>query len=132
MKRMLLSTMLLLGAAMPALAHEGAEAKLSPEVQKTVQDARARFRPELEPVFSDMRSARQSLRAEMQKAQPDAATLSQLEDRIAADHQKMMAVRSEMQKELRGTLTPEEYAQLVLSRHEGFGHRHHDHDHEKK
>ena len=126
MKRMLLSAMLLLGAAAPALAHEGALSKLPPDVQQKVKATHERFKPELQPVFGDMRSARQALRAEMGKATPDAATLSQLEDRLAADRQKMMAVRDEVQKELRSELTPQEYAQLMLSRHERFGRRFHE------
>ena len=127
MKRMLLSAMLFLGVATPALAlaHEGqggaATTKLSAEAREKVKDTRARFKPELQPVFADMKSARQSLRAELQKTQPDGNVLSQLEDRLTDDRQKMMAVRGEMQKELRSELTPQEYAQLMMSRHERFG-----------
>ncbi len=128
MKRMLLSAMLLFGAATPALANEGATAKLSPEIRQKVQDTRARYKEQFAPLMRDARSARQALRDEMKKAQPNATTLSQLEDRIVDDRQKLEALRDQVQKELRGELSPEQYAQLMIARQDRFGRRMHHRD----
>src|SRR4051812_38391181 len=129
MKRYLFSAMLLLGAATPALANEGATAsKLSPELQQKVQASRSRFKDQMKPLWQDMKSANEALRAEMAKAQPSDATLQQVEDRLAGDRGKMQALHQQMQSELRAQLSPKEVAQLMIARQDHFGRRfHHGH-----
>jgi heavy-metal resistance protein len=128
MKRYLLSAMLLLGAATPALANEGATtSKLSPELQQKVQANRGKYKDQMKPLWQDMRDANQSLRTEMAKPQPSDATLSQLEDRIAGDRQKMQQLHQQAQSELRAQLSPKEIAQLMIARQEHFGRGFHHH-----
>ena len=128
MKRYLLSAMLLLGAAAPALANEGAAtSKLSPELQQKVQATRGKFKDQMKPLWQDMRDANQSLRTEMAKPQPSDATLQQLEERLLADRGKMQQVHQQMQSELRAQLSPKEIAQLMMARQDHFGRRFHHH-----
>ncbi|MCU1282129.1 MAG: hypothetical protein JWM53_5675 [bacterium] len=121
MKRMLLTAMLMLGAA-PAFAQPstGTTATISPELRQKLQATRSRYKDQMKPLWQDARAARQALGAEMQKAQPDDGALTQLEDRLAGDRQKMQALHASQQAELRKQLTPRELAQLMLS-HKGFG-----------
>jgi dsDNA-specific endonuclease/ATPase MutS2 len=126
MKRYLLSAMLLLGAAAPALANEGAaKANLSPELSQKVQAERGKYKDQLKPLWQDMRDANQALRAEMAKAQPSDATLAQLEERIAGDRAKMQQLHQQMQSELKSQLSPKEIAQLMIARQDHFGRRFH-------
>ena len=128
MKRFLVvPVMLLLGAA-PAFASPGQgqgqnlqNLGLSADAQAQVQATRAKYRDQLKPLFQDMRTTHQSLRAEMQKATPDDATLSQLEDRLTSDRQQMMTIRGQQQAELRKELTPSQYAKLMMARARFFG-----------
>lgn len=124
MKRYLLSAMLLIGAATPAFANESV-GKLPPELQQKVQATHARFKDQMKPLWQDARAARQALKDEMAKPQPSDATLSQLEDRLASDRDKMQALHQQAQSELRRQLSPQELAQLMLARGERFGHRMH-------
>jgi len=129
MKRYLLSAMLLLGAAAPALANEGgAKANLSPELSQKVQATRGKYKDQMKPLWQDMKSANDALRAEMAKPQPSDATLSDLESRIAGDRTRMQQIHQQMQSELRSQLSPKEIAQLMIARHDHFGRRfHHGH-----
>jgi Spy/CpxP family protein refolding chaperone len=122
MKRYLIPVMLLLGAA-PAFA-QGAGANLPPDVQQKIDASRAQFRAQMKPIFEDVRATRQSLRDELQKAQPDDGKLVQLEDRLASDRQQMQALHAQKQAELKRELTPSQYAKLMLSRPR-FGRRMH-------
>ncbi len=121
MKRYLIPVMLLLGAA-PAFAQT--HAALAPDAQQKVEATRARFRDQMKPLWQDARATRQSLRAEVQKAQPDDSTLVQLENKLASDRQQMQALHARQQTELKSELTPAQYAQLML-RHPRFGRRMH-------
>src|SRR3954470_9659304 len=126
MKRYLLSAMLLLGAAAPALANEGgATSALSPELQQKVQASRGKYKDQIKPLWQDMKAANDALRAEMAKAQPSDATLKNLEDRIGGDRQRMQALHQQMQSELRAQLSPKEVAQLMIARQAHFGRRFH-------
>ena len=129
MKRYLLSAMLLLGAAAPAFANEGAGAasKLSPELAQKVQATRGKYKDQMKPLWQDMRAANQALRAEMQKAQPSDATLQQLESRLASDRGQMQQLHQQMQSELKSQLSPREIAQLMIARQDHFGRRFHHH-----
>lgn len=125
MKRYLLSAMLLLGAAAPALANESVS-KLSPELQQKVQATHAKYKDQMKPLWQDARAARQALKDELGKPQPSDATLSQLEDRLQGDRQRMMTLHQQAQSELRSQLSPKELAQLMLARGDHFrGHHMH-------
>ena len=126
MKRYLMvPVMLLLGAA-PAFAQPNAS--VTPETRQKIEAVRASVRPQMKPLFEDARAARQSLKAELDKAQPNDATLTQLEDRLASDRQRMQALRVQTQAQLKRELSPREYAQLIVSRHR-FGRRMHGGEH---
>ena len=125
MKRFILPVMLMLGAAAPAFAQpEGGGAQLDPALRAKVQAMMSGVRDQAKPIWQDARTTREALKAEMQKAQPDDATLVQLEDRLASDRQQLQALRADKQAELKKQLSPKEYAQLMLARHH-FGRRFH-------
>lgn len=126
MKRFVVPVLLLLGAA-PAFASPAQGGALppslglTPEAQQAVMATRAKFKDQMKPLWQDARTAHQSLRAELQKPQPDDATLSQLEDRLATNRQQMMALQQQKQAELRKELTPTQYAKLMQARARFFG-----------
>ncbi len=124
MKRYILPLMLLVGAATPALAQPQAGAHLDPDLRAKVQVVSQRFRDQAKPLWQDARATRESLKSELAKAQPDDATLVQLEDRLASDRQQMQALHAQKQAELKKELTPKQYAQLMLARPR-FGRRFH-------
>jgi len=124
MKRFVIPVMLMLGAAAPAFAQSQPNAQVDPDLRAKVEVVSARFRDQAKPLWQDARATRESLKAELQKAQPDDATLVQLEDRLASDRQQMQALHAQKQAELKKELTPKQYAQLMLS-HPRFGRRFH-------
>jgi membrane-bound lytic murein transglycosylase B len=122
MKRLLVvPVMMLLGAA-PAFA--APSTAMSPELHQKLEASRARWKEQAKPIAQDAFAARKALRDELQKAQPDDATLTQLADRLASDRQQLQSLRAEKQAELKRELTPQEYATLMLRRPH-FGHRMH-------
>ena len=126
MKRYLVPVMLLLGAA-PAFAQSSSS--VTPATRQKIEAVRASVRPQMKPLWQDARAAREELRAELAKAQPDDGKLTQLEDRLASDRQQMQALRVQSQAQLARELSPRERAELILSRkHFGRGmhggHRH--------
>jgi len=125
MKRFVIPVMLMLGAAAPAFAQpRNGNATLDPDLRAKVMAVSAKFRDQAKPIWQDARATRESLKSELAKAQPDDATLVQLEDRLASDRQQMAALHQQKQAELKKELSPRQYAQLVLSRPR-FGHRMH-------
>jgi hypothetical protein len=86
----------------------------------------ARHREQAKPVWQEMKQTRAALEAELGGAK-DATKISSLTAQLSSDRQKLEALREAQMSELKGQLTPAQYAQLILSRHEGrrFHHRHH-------
>ncbi|HEY1584550.1 MAG TPA: periplasmic heavy metal sensor [Polyangia bacterium] len=117
MKRYLVPVMLLLGAV-PAFAQSNTS--VTPETRQKVEAVRAGVKPQMKPLWQDARAAREALRAELAKAQPDDGKLTQLEDRLASDRQQMQALRTQSQAQLARTLSPRERAELILA-HKHFG-----------
>jgi Spy/CpxP family protein refolding chaperone len=126
MKRFVVPMLLLLGAA-PAFASPSQPGQglqnlgLTPDAQQAVMNTRTRFKDQMKPVWQDARAAHEALRAELQKAQPNDATLSSLEDRLASDRQQMVSLQQQKQAELRKELTPTQYAKLMQVRARFFG-----------
>jgi hypothetical protein len=127
--------MLLLGA--PAFAqtsdavdrqaqvHMAVEAEMSQLVAKLGLDSAgaaalkqtfAKYRAQMQPVRQDLWQSVKAMRQELASAKPDTARLSQLEDQVAGDRQKMQAIETARAAELRQQLTPVQYAQLIVSR----------------
>jgi Spy/CpxP family protein refolding chaperone len=79
-----------------------------------------RYQAQLAPLRKDSWQTRQALQQELANAQPDAARLTQLTDRLAGNRQKMASLVAQRQADLKQQLTPAQYAKLVLSHH-GFG-----------
>ena len=91
----------------------------------------ARYGAEMRPVRQDLRQTRQALRAELAGAK-DATRLSSLTAQLASDRQKLEALRAAKMSELQQELTPQQYAQLIVSRREGRRfHHEHEHEHER-
>ncbi|HEY2747710.1 MAG TPA: periplasmic heavy metal sensor [Polyangia bacterium] len=126
MKRFLVVPIMLLLGAAPAFAAPGQGQNLqnlglSADAQAQVQATRAKYKDQLKPLFQDMRTTHQSMRAELQKPAPDDATLSQLTDHLQTDRQQMMAIRQQQNAEIRKELTPTQYAKLMMARARFFG-----------
>ncbi|MCU1277833.1 MAG: hypothetical protein JWM53_1379 [bacterium] len=135
MKRLLIPTMLLRGAA-PAFAQtdpaaaqqvkqETIDARVDAFGAKLGLDANAlgrfratveRYGSQLKPLRQDAFATRRTLRDEMGKAQPDDAKLAQLTDHLASDRQQMQSLQSQKMAELKRELTPQQYAKLMMSR----------------
>jgi Spy/CpxP family protein refolding chaperone len=90
----------------------------------------ASYGAQMRPVWQDMRQTREALRAELAGAK-DATRLSSLTAQLSTDHAKLQALRTAKMNELQGELTPEQYAQLIVSRHEGRGFHHRRHGGER-
>lgn len=121
MNRYLVPVMLLVGAASPAFAEPAASA-VTPETQQKIDTVRATFHAQIMPIAKDARATRQALRAELAKAEPDDATLSQLEQRLADDRTQMQALHAQTQADLEQQLTPRELGEIMLDPPR-FGHR---------
>lgn len=140
MNRLMIPVMLLLGAA-PAFAQgnpaateqakqemidarvDGLGAKLGLDAAGLTQfrGTLEKFAGQLKPLRQDSFAARRALRDELQKAQPDDGTVSQLTDRLARNRQQMQSLQAQKMAELRHQLTPEQYAKLMLARGHFFG-----------
>jgi Spy/CpxP family protein refolding chaperone len=137
MNRMLLALMLL---GTPALAQAGTrpearqeltEARVARLAEKLGLDAAgaARLRTTLKkydgqmaPLRADVRTTRGELDQELAVAKPDDAKVARLTDRLTREREKLHALRARRMGELKGQLTPEQYARLVTARH-GWGRR---------
>jgi Spy/CpxP family protein refolding chaperone len=103
-------------------------AKLGLDAQgkATVESTFTRYRSQMKPVWQDMKQTRASLESELAGAK-DANKLSSLTAQLTGDRQKLASLRQAQMSELQKELTPAQYAQFVVSRHEGrgrFGHGH--------
>jgi Spy/CpxP family protein refolding chaperone len=94
------------------------------------RDTVERFASQLKPLRQDLFATRQTLRDEMQKAQPDDGKVTQLTDRLASDRQQMQSLQVQKMAELRRELSPEQYAKLVLA-HQRFGRHMHGGGHQR-
>ena len=100
---------------------------LDAQEKAAVESTFTRYRAQMQPVRQDMKQTRQALQAELAGGK-DAGKLSSLTAQLTADRQKLGALRQAKMGELQKELTPAQYAQLVVSRHEGrrgFGHGRH-------
>jgi Spy/CpxP family protein refolding chaperone len=127
------SLLLMLGGA-PAFAHSPASASSesrSGEIDKLASqlqlDAAAsarlhqtfdKYRALLAPLRRDDWQTRRALRQELGRSQPDDHKLRTLTDQLTSDRQRMRSIAEQRAGELKQELTPAQYAQLVLSRHE--------------
>ena len=78
----------------------------------------ARYGALIRPVWQDAHQTREALRAELAGAK-DATRISSLTAQLSSDRAKLQSLRAAKMNELQQQLTPEQYAQLVVSRHEG-------------
>jgi Spy/CpxP family protein refolding chaperone len=78
----------------------------------------ASYQAQLGPLHKEQWQTRKALKDELAAAQPNAAKLSQLTDELAANRQKMQAIEAQRAADLKQQLTPQQFAQLVVSRRE--------------
>jgi Spy/CpxP family protein refolding chaperone len=138
MNRMLIALMLL--GATPALAESpkpgaseqkfderldhvasglGLDARATEELRTTF----AKYREQLAPLRKDAWQTRRALKEEVASAQPDAARVTQLSDRLRSARLRLRALEEQRMDELKAKLTPEQYARLLIRRHARFGAR---------
>ena len=116
-------------AARAAMRQQFAEKRLASMSQKLGLDAAGtaalkatftKYQAQLSPLRQDSWQTRQALRQELANATPNQDRISQLTEQLTANRQKMASIVSQRQVELKGQLTPEQYAKLVMGHH-GFG-----------
>jgi|SRR5581483_6449740 len=95
--------------------------------QVAVRATMEKFRAQLRPLREQAFKARHSLREELASKSPDEQKVSQLTDKLASARQQMRAIEAQRMQELRGELTPSQFAKLQLHQRR-FGRRFH---HEK-
>jgi Spy/CpxP family protein refolding chaperone len=139
----ILSMMLLLAGA-PAFAQttpaDGGEARIDRRMEKlseqlgldkteqvAVRATMEKFHAQLSPLREQAWKARHSLREELQSKSPDEQKVSQLTDKLASARKQMRVIEAKRMEELRGELTPSQFAKLQLHERR-FGRRFH---HEK-
>jgi Spy/CpxP family protein refolding chaperone len=97
---------------------------LDPAESAAVRATFTKYHAQLAPLRQNAIQTRQALRAELGKATPDEARISQLTDQLASQKQQMQAVHKQKMQELRGELSPSQFARLMTGRHQ-FGRRSH-------
>jgi Spy/CpxP family protein refolding chaperone len=78
----------------------------------------ARYQSQLAPLRQEQFQTRRALKDELAKPQPDASRLQQLTDTLSSNRQRMESIEAQRRAELKQELTPQQYAQLVVSRRE--------------
>jgi Spy/CpxP family protein refolding chaperone len=76
------------------------------------------------PLRKTMWESRRALKDELASAKPDNARIAQLTDELAGTRSQMQSIHAQRQAELKSELTPQQYAQLLVSRHGRGMHRH--------
>jgi Spy/CpxP family protein refolding chaperone len=94
---------------------------LNAQEKAAVQSTFEKYRSQMKPVFEDLKTTRQSLKTELSGSK-DATRLTQLTQQLSSDRQKLASLQQAKQTELQGELTPQQFAQLVVSRHGRGGH----------
>jgi Spy/CpxP family protein refolding chaperone len=133
MNWMMIALMLTMGA--PAFARNFAEKKVEHLASKLALDAASadklralmvKHHEQVAPLRKEAWETRSALKAELANAKPDQRRVLQLTDQLTRGRQQMMTLRTQHMAELKAQLTPEQYAQLLLSRggHHGRRHKH--------
>jgi Spy/CpxP family protein refolding chaperone len=78
----------------------------------------ARYGAQMRPLWQDAHQTREALRAELAGAK-DATRIATLTTQLKNDRAQLQALRTAKMNELQQELTPAQYAQLIVSRHEG-------------
>jgi Spy/CpxP family protein refolding chaperone len=78
----------------------------------------AKYQAQLGPLHREQWQARKALKDELAAPQPNAARLTQLTDELTNNRQTMQTIEAQRSAELRQQLTPQQFAQLVVSRRE--------------
>jgi Spy/CpxP family protein refolding chaperone len=77
-----------------------------------------KYQAQLGPLHREQWQTRRALKDELATPQPNAARLTQLTDELSSNRQQMQAIEAQRSAELKQQLTPQQYAQLVVSRRE--------------
>ena len=117
MRRMLLLG--LLGLAVPAFAHEKGErlAGLDDAAKVKVQQTFEKYRSQIQPLRQDLKQTRLALREQLDSGSPDEGKVSALTTQLQSDRRQMMTIAQKRADELKGELTPSQYARLMMARH---------------
>lgn len=98
---------------------------LSADEANQLKQTFAKYRAQLQPLRQTQWQTAKALRAELANAQPNASKLSQLDDQLIANRQQMQSIEQQRTSELKTQLTPEQFSQLLMSRHEMGREMHH-------
>lgn len=91
---------------------------LDAQGEATLKATFQRYGQQMKPVRQDMKQTAQALKAEL-AGNKDATIISSLTTQLSADRAKMQSIRAAKMSELQNELTPAQYAQLIVSHHEG-------------
>lgn len=134
-------SMMLLFAGAPAFAHEGATdegrfeqrmERLSEKLgldkaeQVAVRATMEKFLAQLQPLRKQAFETRRALREALAQKTPDERKVSQLTDQLAQARQQMRAIEAQRMQELRGELTPSQFAKLQLHQRRAGRRFHHE------
>jgi hypothetical protein len=91
------------------------KAGFDPTTAHRVQDVWQKYGAQIQPILATNRGIRVELRQRLAAAHPDDAKLVALSDQLIANHQKILALRADQQREVRLLLTPAQFAELQLT-----------------
>jgi hypothetical protein len=91
---------------------------LSADGANQLKQTFAKYRAQLQPLRQTQWQTAKALRAELANSAPDASKLSQLNDQLIANRQQMQSIEQQRTSELKTQLTPAQFSQLLMSRHE--------------
>lgn len=110
-------------------ANLASKLSLTPDESSRLQATFTKYRSQMQPVHQQMRTVAQQIEQELAKPAPDQGRLTQLTDQLVQARQQLRTIEDARTAELKGQLTPQQFAQLALMklRHHGrgghYGHR---------
>ena len=131
MNWMMIALMLTMGA--PAFARNFVEKKvehitaklaLDPASADKLRALMVKQHEQVAPLRKEAWETRSALKAELANPKPDQRRVLQLTDQLTRGRQQMQTLRTQHMAELKAQLTPEQFAQLLVSRHGHHGGRH--------
>lgn len=91
---------------------------LSADGANQLKQTFAKYRGQLQPLRQSTWQTAKALKTELAAPRPDSSKLSQLSDQLIANRQQMQSIEQQRTAELKSQLTPEQFAQLLMSRHQ--------------
>jgi Spy/CpxP family protein refolding chaperone len=98
---------------------------LSADGANQLKQTFAKYQGQLQPLRQSTWQTAKALKQELTAAKPDSSKLGQLSDQLIANRQQMQSIEQQRTAELKSQLTPQQFAQLLVSRHQMGREMHH-------